>query len=87
MEKTETQYTLAAVPLGTLPDMRALEDALEDLGEGDTALRGCLFAVMAQVYRNARRGDEAEAMARRALETGRSLEDNHSALVRVLPWP
>jgi hypothetical protein len=77
MEKTETQYTLAAVPLGTLPDRRALEDALEALGEGDAALRGRLCAIMAQVYRNAHRGDRAGAMARQALEIGRSLEDNH----------
>jgi tetratricopeptide (TPR) repeat protein len=77
MEKTETQYTLASVPLGTLPDMRPLEGVLDALGEGDPALRGRILAVMAQVYRNARQGDKAETMARRALEIGRGLGDHH----------
>ena len=77
MEKAEIQYTLASVPLGTLPDMQPLEDILAALGEGEPALRGQILAVMAQVYRNARQGDKAEGMARQALEIGQRLGDQH----------
>jgi tetratricopeptide (TPR) repeat protein len=77
MEKAEIQYTLASVPLGTLPDMQPLEGILAALGEGEPALRGQIFAIMAQVYRNARQGDKAEAMARRALDIGQRLGDQH----------
>jgi predicted ATPase/class 3 adenylate cyclase len=77
MERAEIQYTLASVPLGTLPDMQPLEDILAALGEGEPALRGQILAIMAQVYRNARQGDKAEAIARRALEIGQRLGDHH----------
>lgn len=77
MEKAEIQYTLASVPLGTLPNLQPLEDILAALGEGEPALRGQIFAIMAQVYRNARQGDKAEGMARRALEIGQRLGDHH----------
>jgi hypothetical protein len=77
MEKAEIQYTLASVPLGTLPDMQSLQDILAALGEGEPALRGQIFAIMAQVYRNAREGEKAEAMARRALDIGQRLGDQH----------
>ena len=77
LEKAEIQYTLASVPLGTLPDMQPLEDILAALGASDPALRGQILAVMAQVYRNARQGDKAEGMAQRALEIGQRLGDQH----------
>jgi predicted ATPase len=47
METAEIQYTLASVPLGTLPDLQPLEDILAALGEGEPALRGQIFALMA----------------------------------------
>jgi class 3 adenylate cyclase/tetratricopeptide (TPR) repeat protein len=77
MEKAEIQYTLASVPLGTLPDIQPLEEILAALGEGEPALRGQILAIMAQVYRNARQGDKAAAMARLALEIGQRLGDHH----------
>ena len=77
MEKAEIQYTLASVPLGTLPDVQPLEEMLAVLGEGEPALQGQILAILAQIYRNARQGDKAETMARRALEIGQRLGDHH----------
>jgi class 3 adenylate cyclase/DNA-binding CsgD family transcriptional regulator len=75
--KTETQYTLASVPLGALPDLQPLEEVLAALGEREPALRGRILSTMAQVYRNARQADKAVAMAQRALALGRSIGDDH----------
>jgi class 3 adenylate cyclase/tetratricopeptide (TPR) repeat protein len=77
MEKAEIQYTLASVPLGTLPDLQPLQDILAALEEGEPALRGQILAILAQGYRNARQGAKAEAMARQALEIGQRLGDHH----------
>lgn len=77
MEKAAIQYTLASVPLGTPPDIQPLQDILAAVGEGEPVLRGQIFAIMAQVYRNARQGEKAEAMARRALDIGQRLGDQH----------
>jgi class 3 adenylate cyclase/tetratricopeptide (TPR) repeat protein len=77
MGKMETQYTLASVPFGTLVDVQPLEDVLKALGESEPRLRGRILAVMAEVYRMARRTDKAEEMGQRALEIGRQLQDDY----------
>jgi tetratricopeptide (TPR) repeat protein len=76
MAKTEIQYTLTSVPLGTLADLRPLEEVLDALYEHDPMLCGRIFAILAQAYRNARQGAEAQAMAQRALALGHDLGDD-----------
>jgi eukaryotic-like serine/threonine-protein kinase len=76
MERTRTQFTLATVPLGTMADIRPLEDALAALGEREAGLRGHILAVIAEAYRNGRQAEKARARAQQALEIGRRLEDD-----------
>jgi DNA-binding winged helix-turn-helix (wHTH) protein/tetratricopeptide (TPR) repeat protein len=76
MDKTELQYTLASAPLGTLADIQPLEEVLDVVQAQDPRLCGRIFAVLAQAYRHARQGAEAQAMARRALALGHDLGDD-----------
>jgi hypothetical protein len=76
MDKTEIQYTLASVPLGTLVDLQPLEEVLEGLHENEPGLCGRIFAVLAQAYRHARQGAKAQAMAQRAFALGRDVGDD-----------
>jgi tetratricopeptide (TPR) repeat protein len=76
MDKTETQYTLASVPLGTLVDLQPLEEVLEVLNEHEPRLCGRIFAILAQAYRHARQGAKAQAMAQRAFTLGQDLGDD-----------
>jgi class 3 adenylate cyclase/tetratricopeptide (TPR) repeat protein len=76
MEKTRTHFTLATVPLGTLADIKPLEDVLVTLGEREPGLRGHALAVIAEAYRNGRQAEKARARAQEALEIGRRLEDD-----------
>jgi class 3 adenylate cyclase/tetratricopeptide (TPR) repeat protein len=76
MEKTRTHFTLATVPLGTLADIKPLEDVLVALGEREPGLRGHVLAVIAEAYRNGRQAEKARTRAQEALEIGRRLEDD-----------
>lgn len=76
MEKTRTHFTLATVPLGTLADIKPLEDVLVALGEREPGLRGHILAVIAEAYRNGRQAEKARTRAQEALEIGRRLEDD-----------
>jgi class 3 adenylate cyclase/tetratricopeptide (TPR) repeat protein len=76
MEKTRIHFTLATVPLGTLADIKPLEDVLVALGEREPGLRGHILAVIAEAYRNGRQAEKARARAQEALEIGRRLEDD-----------
>ena len=51
MEKTRISFTLATVPLGTLADLKPLEDILTALGDREPGLRGHIAAVMASMNR------------------------------------
>ncbi len=77
MEKTRTQFTLAAVPLGTVADVKPLEDILATLGEREPALRGHISAVVSEAYRSGRQPEPARRHAQHALEIGRQLEDDY----------
>lgn len=77
MEKTEIQYTLAAVPLGTLAEVQPLQDALDVLGDREPGLRGRLLVIMAQTYRSARQLPHAMELANQALELGQRHEDDY----------
>jgi tetratricopeptide (TPR) repeat protein len=76
MRQTELQYSLTALPLGSLPDLQPLEEALEALGDSDPGLRGRILDIMALAYRNARQTATALRMATQALEIGRQFEDD-----------
>lgn len=76
MERTRTQFTLATVPLGTVADIKPLEEVLVALGEQEPGLRGHILAVIAEAYRNGRQAEKARASAQQALEIGRQLEDD-----------
>ena len=76
MRKTELQYSLTSVPLGSLADVQPLEEALEVLGDTDPGLRGRILDIMALAYRNARQTGTALRMATQALEIGRQLQDD-----------
>jgi DNA-binding winged helix-turn-helix (wHTH) protein len=76
LDKTELQYTLASVPLGTLADLQPLEEVLEALHTHEPGLCGRICAVLAQAYRHARQGAKAQAMAQRAFGLGRDLGDD-----------
>lgn len=76
MLKTELEYSLASVPLGTLPDLQPLTEVSAALGDAELGLRGRIFNVMALAYRNARQTSVAQQMATRALEIGQHLEDD-----------
>jgi class 3 adenylate cyclase len=77
MERTRTQFTLAAVPLGTLADLKPLEEALSALGEGEPGLRGHIAAVISEAYRNGRQPAKSRQWAERALSLGQDLGDDH----------
>src|SRR5207244_3446870 len=77
MEKTRISFTLATVPLGTLADLKPLEDILTALGDREPGLRGHIAAVMAEAYRNGRQAEKANQWAQQALEIGQQLEDDH----------
>jgi class 3 adenylate cyclase/tetratricopeptide (TPR) repeat protein len=76
MEKTRTHFTIATVPLGTVADIKPLEDVLMALGEREPGLRGHILAVIAEAYRNGRQAEKARTRAQEALEIGRRLEDD-----------
>ncbi len=76
MEKTRTQFTLATVPLGTVADIKPLEDVLVALGEREPDLRGHVLAVIAEAYRNGRQAEKARERAQQALEIGRRIQDD-----------
>ena len=75
--KTRAQLTLASVAYGTLIDPEPLRAAAERIAEADPSLCALLWSELAQVFWTARRTDEAEAAARRALETGQRLENDY----------
>ena len=77
LEKTRTGFTLAALPLGALADVKPLEEVLTSLGDEEPELRGHVAAVMAEVYRNARHAEESRKWARHALDLGRQIADDH----------
>jgi class 3 adenylate cyclase/tetratricopeptide (TPR) repeat protein len=77
LEKTRTQFTLATVPLGTVPDLKPLEEVLGALGQSEPGLRGHIAAVMAEAYRNGRQAAPAKHWGREALEIARRLQDDH----------
>jgi class 3 adenylate cyclase len=77
MERTRTQFTLAAVPLGTLADLKPLEEALAGLGDTEPGLRGHIAAVMSEAYRNGRQPEKSRQRAEQALAIGRDLGDDH----------
>jgi hypothetical protein len=76
MQKTETQYTLASVPLGVLADVQPLQGTLTVLGDDEPGLRGRILAIMSQVYRVARQEAHAKATAQQALAIGQRLQDD-----------
>jgi DNA-binding winged helix-turn-helix (wHTH) protein/tetratricopeptide (TPR) repeat protein len=76
IDRTETQYTLASVPLGALADLQPLEEGLEVLQEHEPQLCGRILAVLAQAYRNARQGARAQALAQRAFAIGQEQGDD-----------
>ena len=77
MEKTRTHFTLATVPLGTVTDLKPLEEILPVLGDRAPGLRGHIAAVMAEAYRNGRQAEQAKLRGQQALEIGQELEDDH----------
>ncbi|MGH7305829.1 MAG: ATP-binding protein, partial [Candidatus Rokuibacteriota bacterium] len=77
MEKTRTQLTLAAVPLGALVDIQPLEDILTALGDREPGLRGRLLAMVAEAYRHGRQAEKAKERAQQALEIAQRLGDDH----------
>jgi class 3 adenylate cyclase/tetratricopeptide (TPR) repeat protein len=77
MEKTRTHFTLATVPLGTLADLKPLEDVLGALGDREPGLRGHIAAVMSEAYRNGRQAEKARQRAQQALEIGQQLGDDY----------
>lgn len=77
MEKTRTYLTLAAVPLGSLADMRPLEDVLVALGDREPKLRGHILAIMGEAYRHGRQAAKAYEKSQQALEIGQHLKDDH----------
>jgi class 3 adenylate cyclase/tetratricopeptide (TPR) repeat protein len=77
MEKTRTRLTLAAVPLGSLADIRPLEEVLAALGDGEPRLRGHILAVMGEAYRHGRQAAQAYERSQQALEIGQRLQDDH----------
>jgi class 3 adenylate cyclase len=76
LELARVRVTLAPVAYGTAPDVLAIEDAMERLGDGDPALRGCMLAVLSEVHWTARRPELATAAAGEALEIGRFIADD-----------
>jgi tetratricopeptide (TPR) repeat protein len=76
VDKTRTQFTLAAVPYGTLVDVQPLEEVLKALGESEPELRGSITAIMAEVYWHAKQPDKSEEMARQTLEIGQRIKDD-----------
>jgi tetratricopeptide (TPR) repeat protein len=76
MDKTELQYTLASVPLGTLADVQPLEALLNILGDREPGLCGQMSTIISLAYRNARQTAKAKEMAARALEIGQRLQDD-----------
>jgi len=77
LEQTRTRFTLATVPLGTVADIKPLEDVLSALGESEPGLRGHIAAVVAEAYRNGRQASKAKEWGEKALAIGRRLEDDH----------
>jgi tetratricopeptide (TPR) repeat protein len=76
MEKTLAHQTFASFPYGTLVDLQQLEDVLDAVGNREPGLSGNIAAVMAEIYRTAKQTDKAQAMAQRALEIGRRIQDD-----------
>jgi hypothetical protein len=78
MEKTRTRLTLAAVPLGSLADIRPLEEVLAALGDGELRLRGHILAIMGEAYRHGRAKQPRHTRdPQQALEIGQRLQDDH----------
>jgi DNA-binding winged helix-turn-helix (wHTH) protein/tetratricopeptide (TPR) repeat protein len=75
MEKSRLHY-YTTTSYGVLIDVRPLEAILERLGGDEPRLRGNIAAVMAEAYWTGQRVDEAENMARYALEIGHSIRDH-----------
>jgi class 3 adenylate cyclase/tetratricopeptide (TPR) repeat protein len=67
---------LYAVQLGKLRDLAPLQRALDELPPGEEVLEGWLECALADAYFYARRPDEGEQHARRALELGRRNRDD-----------
>ncbi|MGH7334451.1 MAG: AAA family ATPase [Candidatus Rokuibacteriota bacterium] len=76
IEQTRTRLTLAAVPLGTVADIRPLEDVLAALGDEEPALRGRIAAIVAEAYRHGRQAKQARERAQQALAIGQQLKDD-----------
>lgn len=64
-------------PLGTLIDLKPLQDVLEQLGETHPNLRGHIATVMSQAHRQARQPEAARLMAENALEIGQRIQDDY----------
>jgi tetratricopeptide (TPR) repeat protein len=76
MLKTELQYSLTSVPLGTLPDLKPLAEVVDALGDSDQGLSGRILNIMALAYRNARQTTTAQQLATQALDIGLKLCDD-----------
>jgi len=75
-EQARARIILGGVSLGTLIDLRPLQDALEGLGDREPALRGRMWAIFSTAHWTAREPDQAKQMARLALEVGEQLHDD-----------
>ncbi|PON11678.1 hypothetical protein C2W62_43565 [Candidatus Entotheonella serta] len=56
--------------------MQLLEEVCEHLDEGESGLRGRIFATISQVYWYGKQLDKAKEMAQRAFEIGQGLQDD-----------
>lgn len=76
LAKTRAYLTQAAVPYGTLVDVRPLHEAFAALGEHEAKLRGRIAAIVAEAYWHARQTDTARQQAALAYEIGRQSGDD-----------
>jgi tetratricopeptide (TPR) repeat protein len=76
MAKTRAYLTQAAVPYGTLVDLRPFEEILQTLGDQDPQLCGRVLATMAEAYWHARQAARAEEIAGQAFEIGKRIKDD-----------
>jgi tetratricopeptide (TPR) repeat protein len=76
MEKARLSYYTGAAH-GILIDVQPLAASLERLGTAAPGLRGNIAAILAEAYWVAQQIDNAEDMARYALEVGQGIGDDH----------
>ena len=77
-QQIRAALTLGATSYGAQPDLRALESALADLGDGEKGLRSYIHYTLAEAHWAARQPERAEEAARRALELGERVDDPRS---------